>query len=53
VPRPSEKQLSIKQKIAAAVAAAYKRNGPVEKPEKSHWVQWVPGSLGKKSAGIS
>lgn len=33
--QPSEKQLSIKQKIAAAVAAAYKRNGPVEKPEKS------------------
>lgn len=47
MPRPSEKQLSIKQKIAAAVAAAYKRNGPVEKPEKSHWVHWVD-RLGKK-----
>eukprot|EP00435_Cladocopium_sp_Y103_P011225 s1012_g2.t3 len=33
--QPSEKQLSIKQKIAAAVAAAHKRNGPVEKPQKS------------------
>lgn len=34
-PRPSEKQLSIEQKIKAAVLAAKKRNGPVEAPKAS------------------
>lgn len=34
LPRPSAKQQSIKERIEAAVAAAYKRNGPVKAPEE-------------------
>ena len=42
-PRPSAKQQEIKDKIAAAVAAAYKRNGKIEKPEKSRVAQIFRG----------